>query len=1315
MADFNKIFTDSPIIVGYEKSANLFYNNGRVISRNKFALENHTLSLMEDTDETISLFYNNGIATVYEFNTRLYQDNVQLPVVDIFEKEVGYLNKNNLLVFIDGELEPSDNYYVIEGNRLVIAEKHTFDQNKVFHIIVYASNVSFERKSYSKSQIVNPNYGTDSVFKKLASENYNDSTKQYYLETNYNVNKSMIFVNGVKVGFNSIEVFKNTEIYTGEIEEIRNDNGDIIRRVPKTRNANLILLNIPEKPNEINSIEIVNLFDNLDDTRSLNFVSRQGYLSYGPYDDYGNKVPDRYDTTITFADQAKLAIDNLRPGFILREANGTGKIVIVSDNFESDVLYGLTIERFKYTNYTKDEYFVEVPNTTSIVKYLSEYDTKYSFIPEILTIFQRLLLDEINDLIERLRESRSISKVDSVSINKLISLLGFNLNIKTLNKKQRRELLEELTEFYRVAGTRQSYNLVNILQNNLKLINMEQLFTIFGSAGNANSDETHTRQTVYTYDVTVKEGGTDYVNDTYLKPEDFPMEGRVVVGGDFSVATYADLLNYDVSTLNNGDVIKVEQDEEHDNDLTYYRWTKDTEEHPSGDFIFMFVGTDSSVTRFIPITSEGYRKVEGDVQDYNLITASNGLVNIKSTPALYRYNPTLNDDNYGFSVGQYLTTNNDQFKLQVTGVDNNGKINDFILNPQTGTTPLNLNDLQLYIDYRFIKLDIESQRNVEEFDPNDTVNFPIYQYEENGVMKNAEFTTGGQAFNLKLEPGEYMIVMSGAGGAGGSSDSEKGNTADTYAENGFSGEYKQTAFTITNTTTISGKVGQGGGRVKAVGSGEINFETRGAGYEAGKMGESTRGSWQQYAGYRDHLGGYAGNKVYKTRKYSSIGGQGGGSSAVILPTQTIIARGGNGGSASTLGGKADDYSYTNYTGVKGGLGGNGGIAGGGGAPGGARNQPDGTFWSHNGSDGYIRIYKIRQRYIGNPRGDFSTVSDGDVFNVTEGYIPFEVTLHKDGSTVTATMSPETGFPYCFYSVGLRNPDSNMTASLSISSTVNTYSYSAALTGLDGVRLREGDTLITEDDIYHQQFNFVITSINKDLGTYRYNFTPTSGPRPITINNKEVPVKTGTGAVISIRSRESSQNDRDRCYIDFYKKEELGAEIKKEYRIDYINYGYVTEGTPNSPYWWIVGNPDIDYGYISDEVNISKDYGLITDKIKGEWVEWWEWDRNPSYYATNHVELEMKMPIDVDFGEYIDTFIEQFYNLSSTVLFIHAIIESFYYGKETTDNSNPKANNGASFGIAAGAPLMYYSFPMASNPLIQYTQRVPNVFGTNPVV
>ena len=143
MAEFNKIYSDSSIIVSYEPSATLCFNNGKVISKSKFALEDHTLTLFEDTSDTVSVFYNNGIANTYEFDTRLYQDNVQLSTIDKYENRIENLNKNSILVFIDGMLESASNYTVIEGNRLVILNKKTNDNNKIFHIIVYLKTIHF--------------------------------------------------------------------------------------------------------------------------------------------------------------------------------------------------------------------------------------------------------------------------------------------------------------------------------------------------------------------------------------------------------------------------------------------------------------------------------------------------------------------------------------------------------------------------------------------------------------------------------------------------------------------------------------------------------------------------------------------------------------------------------------------------------------------------------------------------------------------------------------------------------------------------------------------------------------------------------------------------------------------------------------------------------------------------------------------------------------------------------------------------------------------------------------------------------------------
>lgn len=58
------------------------------------------------------------------------------------------------------------------------------------------------------------------------------------------------------------------------------------------------------------------------------------------------------------------------------------------------------------------------------------------------------------------------------------------------------------------------------------------------------------------------------------------------------VSTYADLQNYDTSTLTDKDVIRVLQDETHDGDSTYYRYSTSTGE-------FTYVGESKQYTDFV--------------------------------------------------------------------------------------------------------------------------------------------------------------------------------------------------------------------------------------------------------------------------------------------------------------------------------------------------------------------------------------------------------------------------------------------------------------------------------------------------------------------------------------------------------------------------------------------------------------------------------------------------------------------------------------------------------------------------------------------
>ena len=1228
----SKIYVDSKIIVTQKAFASMCFNNNKVISKSKYAIDNHTLTLLEDTKDNVSIYYNNGIANTYEFETRLYKDEVILPTIDRFGNVVYDLNKDNLLVFLDGELEPIENYEIVNGNQLKFIKKHTNDASKIYKVFVYASDVEFSRETYTRT----PNSVID-----LPLDQYNDRV----IVTPYYVSKTLIFVDGIKVPFNCIEERKSNTVYENNTNE--------------SKVYDTIKLNIPETLDEISSIEVINFIAKTDDTTALHFITRQGYLTYGPYDSFNNKIPNKYDTIIKFTDQTKLLIDNLRTGFMICEEGSTGKLIVTDENFEKMELKCLTVYPFLYSTYNSDQYYFEVPETTNIIKYLSEYDKKYTFLPEILTIYQRLLLDEVQDTITRLRNARSISKVDSVSINKLIQFLGFNLNIKTLSKKQRRELLEEIDEFYRIAGTRNSYNLVNILQNNLKLINIEQLFTIY------DKHEEIDKKTIWYYEPPKDQSG-EYLPYIQALGTD---------GYDSNVEIYmrtnsTPIIHGVVRTTNNGNI-----------DTTFNR-----------------------NLGFLPSTTEGYDYIDGT---FELVSELEGYANVLSAPVYYNYNHSLSGTS-GFEVNDKVKTLDGKFNITVTQVDStNGQITNYNITPTNGSQNVSLSAVQLYLNNndstRYVE--ISTKRAKETIDLNDTTNYPL----------RYSFYNGGQTFDIVLDPGEYIVVMSGGGGAGAASDSVIGSYNDTYAEDGKSGQLVTTAFKLTSRERVFGIVGQGGGKVFAKGHDGWKSTTKGAGYENGKMGSKLTGHITTTS-HHHSWGHYYTSTHY--HRYYSTGGQGGGSSAIYTYNKVLAqAAGGNGGSA---------YYEGNNVGCPGGLGGFGGTSNGSGAAGGIRNQNNGTFWSTDGNDGWIRIYNVRQVYT-HRLTDTSELVNNDQFKTINLNTEFTITCHTDEyGKIYTTMSPTVGYYTYNGTYVLNKQGRDITGTLSVTSTPTRWLYKTELKGLDTAYLKVGQSFINSDDDISKQFVFTITEVNDD--TYKYSATPVqaTGNTEITVTNSIAKHKVGSGTTIKVTSKDQDvQNENDRCYVDFYTKKELGADLKKEYRINKTDYGLINEGTPSSPEWWEVGYPDIDYGQINEGTPLSPDtaipgepdenYGNIIDKVKGEWVEWWEWDRNPNYYPTNHVALEMKMPIDVDFSEYVNTFVEQIYNLASTVLYIQTVIESFYFGKDTTDATNPKENLGAPFGIATGAPIIYETITVTSNPAIQYQELTTAILKVHPMI
>ena len=101
MADFNKISVKSGLSVQSTPCATLGFNDGYALSKTKYALDNHMLTLNVNSTENISIFYNNGIATCYEFKIKLYQPNTALPPLDLNEKNVNNISSNSFYLIAD--------------------------------------------------------------------------------------------------------------------------------------------------------------------------------------------------------------------------------------------------------------------------------------------------------------------------------------------------------------------------------------------------------------------------------------------------------------------------------------------------------------------------------------------------------------------------------------------------------------------------------------------------------------------------------------------------------------------------------------------------------------------------------------------------------------------------------------------------------------------------------------------------------------------------------------------------------------------------------------------------------------------------------------------------------------------------------------------------------------------------------------------------------------------------------------------------------------------------------------------------------------
>ena len=223
------------------------------------------------------------------------------------------------------------------------------------------------------------------------------------------------------------------------------------------------------------------------------------------------------------------------------------------------------------------------------------------------------------------------------------------------------------------------------------------------------------------------------------------------------------------------------------------------------------------------------------------------------------------------------------------------------------------------------------------------------------------------------------------------------------------------------------------------------------------------------------------------------------------------------------------------------------------------------------------------------------------------------------------------------------------------------------------------------------------SVSWDYSTANYNI-PNFGSTPL-----KVSIDCGNGAECSATFIRYEDRQLVQEYVDFYTREELGAEHIKTFVKDAIDYGTITEGTPNAPLPYKVGKPDIDYGTLFEEVTGSENYGSITDFTGGHYVDYWLWERDPNYYPTNHVNVEIKIEASDNQENIINRFYKQFYDLASTVLYIHRLTCSYFFGNSTDNVSVGVVSPDTStvfLGIQTGQPVTYEVLTLTSDPIRQ---------------
>lgn len=421
--EINKITTNSSLNIEYINMTTLLFSDRVLSPKVDYTIADNMLILKNQPYTSLNLFQFADTSTYYEFFIDLKSSNTTISGKDRYGNSLSNLS-NTLLVFVNGyKLSPWE--YTINSSNDTITINTSYSEKNISTVIIYNS----ENMVYEGNPI--DDFSWDSEF------------NQFYLK-DYTVERYIFFKNGELLDPKEIQKVSDYVRLNIKI----NKDTDIIEYYRMTRNCS-----------------------------SLTFTPANGYLTYGPKDDKGILIQNPYNCIATFDYITRVAIDDIRTGFFIHEVDNDGCLMIVDDDFETCSVKCLIIRKFNKTVLSSTDYFLTVPDAPSILKYVSQYDLNGTLFKELLASFQKVLLNETYDSIQRLKNIRNINKVDSSNVSALINFLGLKINVTGLTLAKKHHLVEELRTFYNVVGTRASYNFYNAIKNEGKILNIEQLFT----------------------------------------------------------------------------------------------------------------------------------------------------------------------------------------------------------------------------------------------------------------------------------------------------------------------------------------------------------------------------------------------------------------------------------------------------------------------------------------------------------------------------------------------------------------------------------------------------------------------------------------------------------------------------------------------------------------------------------------------------------------------------------------------------------------------------------------------------------------------